>query len=133
MHLTKERPPTFVAVLFSRGMSGSDMATAANLKDVKVLSFEELLSLGNKEDFQPVSKNSQSTATLVYTSGTTAQPKGAMLSHSNLLYHVAFNTFGKNKDPLLNDVFLSILPVRSISTRSINILPIEHTLSINTL
>ena len=102
------------------------MAAAAKLTNVKVLSFEELLSLGNKEEFKPVTKNSQSTATLVYTSGTTAQPKGAMLSHSNLLYHISYNTFGKNKDPLLNDVFLSILPVRSINT------PCQYTSSINT-
>lgn len=114
----KSRPPAFIVVLFSRGMTGAELAASANLRDVKVLSFEEFISMGTKDDYQPVVRDPQATATLVYTSGTTAYPKGAMLSHSNLLYQVTANTFGTRSDPMLGDIFLSILPVWHIFERS---------------
>jgi long-chain acyl-CoA synthetase len=119
----RERPPAFVVVLFSRDMTGPELAAATCLRGmpgVKVLSFEELLAAGYaaKDEFQPPPRNPESTATLVYTSGTTANPKGAMLSHKNLLYQVLSNTFGQRVDPTPGDVFLSILPVWHIFERS---------------
>ena len=39
-------------------------------------------------DFSPVGVSSESLASLLYTSGTTADPKGVMLTHANLLGEV---------------------------------------------
>ena len=59
-------------------------------------------------------------ATLVYTSGTTARPKGVMLSHKNLI----FNT-GKTIDQFYTDTseqILSYLPLSHVAEQEITII-----------
>ncbi len=56
-------------------------------------------------------------ATLVYTSGTTGNPKGVMLSHRSILWNAcAVASFNR---PTENDVFLSILPLAHAFERTL--------------
>ena len=54
-------------------------------------------------------------ATVIHTSGTTANPKGAMLSHGNLLYN--YEAASQVVDFYETDVFLSFLPLSHIYGR----------------
>jgi len=56
--------------------------------DEKNFGFEEALAL--KGDTEYISRALEDTAVLVYTSGTTGKPKGAMLSNKNLLSNIEF-------------------------------------------
>ncbi|WP_203245917.1 fatty acid--CoA ligase family protein [Sporosarcina beigongshangi] len=49
----------------------------------KVLSFTQLIATG-KPNVKPVAVDENETAVILYTSGTTGRPKGAMLTHGNL-------------------------------------------------
>lgn len=70
--------------------------------------FTQLMELGAGQPYQPVTRNLDDLATLIYTSGTTGKPKGAMLSHRNLLHQVR-NLYSRIKvNP--GDHILSILP-----------------------
>jgi long-chain acyl-CoA synthetase len=93
---------------------------------LKVLNFSQVMELGAGRPLQPVSQNRNSLATLIYTSGTTGKPKGAMLSHGNLLHQV--ETLGAVVQPasgLINSPahqetrILSILPTWHAYERSI--------------
>ncbi|TVQ52147.1 MAG: long-chain fatty acid--CoA ligase [Spirulina sp. DLM2.Bin59] len=74
----------------------------------KLLNFSQLLALGKETALSPVPLTKSDLATLLYTSGTTGQPKGVMLTHGNLLHQVV----GAQTviQPTPGDRVLSILP-----------------------
>lgn len=81
-----------------------------------VLWFYDVIASGKsdalKEEFKKRFQNinSEDLATIIYTSGTTGDPKGVMLTHSNLLSitDAAFQAF---KDEISEEVMLSFLPL----------------------
>jgi long-chain acyl-CoA synthetase len=76
---------------------------------IPVVNFSQLLSRGEDITLKnPVHAQAETLATLLYTSGTTGQPKGVMLTHGNLLHQI--NAITEIIQPEIGDCFLSILP-----------------------
>jgi long-chain acyl-CoA synthetase len=59
--------------------------------------------------------NPKDIATLIYTSGTTGEPKGVMLTHSNIISNVI--DAGEKYDFSIRDISLSVLPLTHIFER----------------
>jgi long-chain acyl-CoA synthetase len=114
----RERCPDLVKVFVF------DMEGLADFTDPMVMSFDELLQLGRDYDkANPTlweklvdSSKAEELALLVYTSGTTGPPKGAMLSHRNVIFQL------KNADafiPLEKDgEQLAFLPLCHVAERT---------------
>jgi long-chain acyl-CoA synthetase len=93
--------PISLIILLSDEVSDLDIS-------IKLVNFTQTIDLGRSADFTPVALKPTDLATLIYTSGTSGNPKGVMLSHGNLLHQI--NTCGTviPADPGLE--VLSILP-----------------------
>ena len=77
---------------------------------LKVLRVEELFSLtSNFQLPSPPTRSESDLAVIIYTSGTTGKPKGAMLSHGNLLHNVESCRIVLESVP--DDSFAVILPL----------------------
>ncbi|KAL3144719.1 hypothetical protein ABBQ38_001843 [Trebouxia sp. C0009 RCD-2024] len=85
-----------------------------------VLSYAEVADKGRQNltgfEANPVHISGSDLATLVYTSGTTGNPKGVMLTHSNLLYQL--NNLSHFLQPSPGESSLSLLPPWHIYERS---------------
>jgi long-chain acyl-CoA synthetase len=70
--------------------------------------------------FKPVPANNEDLASLLYTSGTTADPKGVMLTHANILGEVeaVFNWVDLGPD----DALLGVLPLFHVLAQMANLL-----------
>jgi long-chain acyl-CoA synthetase len=67
-------------------------------------------------------------ATLIYTSGTTGEPKGVMLTHTNIISNVS--DAGEKYDFSVHDVCLSVLPLTHVFERSAMYLYIFNGMSV---
>ena len=94
-----------------------DMEGLHHFSDPMVISFDDLLEMGRnfeKENPGALEKRYQQVgpddlAVLIYTSGTTGPPKGAMLTHNNLLW--MSQAMGQVAPVREDDEFLSFLPL----------------------
>ena len=101
-----------------------DMEGLRDFRDAQVISFDDFLELGRayeqqhpgvwEEGVQQAKPNDL--AILIYTSGTTGPPKGAMISHANILFQIVN---GEELFPMgANDQQLSFLPLCHIAERT---------------
>jgi long-chain acyl-CoA synthetase len=103
-----------------------DMEGLRRFQDPMVMSFEELLEIGRAVDaadpglLQALVQATQpdDTAFLIYTSGTTGPPKGAMISHNNILG--GLDGFFKVFPGYLTDEILTFLPLCHIAERGVS-------------
>eukprot|EP00197_Chlamydomonas_leiostraca_P002909 CAMPEP_0202857292 /NCGR_PEP_ID=MMETSP1391-20130828/295_1 /ASSEMBLY_ACC=CAM_ASM_000867 /TAXON_ID=1034604 /ORGANISM="Chlamydomonas leiostraca, Strain SAG 11-49" /LENGTH=690 /DNA_ID=CAMNT_0049536077 /DNA_START=146 /DNA_END=2218 /DNA_ORIENTATION=- len=77
-------PSIRVLVVWGQGASGR-LPEAPQGSNCRIVSLEQVESLGRRHPRAHVPPKPSDTATLCYTSGTTGVPKGAVLSHNNLI------------------------------------------------
>jgi long-chain acyl-CoA synthetase len=115
-----------------------DMEGLHNFKDEQVMPFGDLLALGTAYerdhpgawDGMAELAKPNDLAILVYTSGTTGPPKGAMLSHSNILFQLGYPTFITRLGE--GDEQLSFLPLCHIAERTFSVFsPLESGATVN--
>lgn len=83
----------------------------------KLLSFEDVVKLGEKSPKKHNPPKSSDLSTIMYTSGTTGDPKGVMITHGNLI--ATFSGLEPKLDMLCHsgDLYLSYLPLAHIFER----------------
>jgi long-chain acyl-CoA synthetase len=104
-----------------------DMDGLHGFRDAQVMPFEALLELGARHErdhpgaFDPLVETAkpEDLAILVYTSGTTGPPKGAMLSHRNILFQLGYADF--ITEPREGDQQLSFLPLAHVAERTFSV------------
>ncbi|RPH83992.1 MAG: long-chain fatty acid--CoA ligase, partial [Candidatus Rokuibacteriota bacterium] len=104
-----------------------DMDGLHGFRDEQVMPFEALLGLGARHEGEHPGAwdalvelpKPDDLAILVYTSGTTGPPKGAMLSHRNILFQLGYADF--LAEPREGDQQLSFLPLSHVAERTFSV------------
>ncbi len=101
-----------------------DMEGLADFSDPQVMSFEDLLAAGEGDDAlweaEVAMAQPGDGAVLIYTSGTTGAPKGALMSHGNMIYQVSKSETLIDLSPA--DQLLSFLPLCHIAERKFSVM-----------
>ena len=120
----KENIPSLKTLISFDPVDSETEDNAAGL-GVSILYFASLIAMGQKRENMKIGGaeaemdkgDSEELATIIFTSGTTGEPKGVMLSHRNFLCQLPhFILFFELKP---GDIFLSMLPVWHVYERLI--------------
>lgn len=117
MHLLNSKSNVEHLVIFDD--ISEEVRTRAEELNVKVYLLSEALEIGSQNLKRPVPPNPKDLATICYTSGTTGTPKGAMITHNNIV------SIGSSMYLNLENVFDS--KTRS-ELRYLSYLPLAHML-----
>ena len=112
-----ELPDLQRVFVFDRG-EGLDHDFVGDLDDLDALSAEELAEHPSVLEDRARAIHADDLATIVYTSGTTGRPKGAMLTHGNVAANIDNITSVVPIGP--DDRFLSFLPLSHIAERTVS-------------
>ncbi|TMW97583.1 hypothetical protein EJD97_005283, partial [Solanum chilense] len=100
---------------------------------VSLYSWDEFLQVGSKNQYDLPLKEKTDICTIMYTSGTTGEPKGVMISNNSIVTLIAgVKRFleSVNEALTMSDVYLSYLPLAHIFDRAIEECFIRHGASI---
>ncbi|XP_015058188.1 long chain acyl-CoA synthetase 4-like [Solanum pennellii] len=112
----------FLKSLISFGKVTQEQKDMAGNFDLKLYSWDEFLLLGMQEKIDLPAKKKTDICTIMYTSGTTGDPKGVMISNESILSLISgvnhhMETVGEEFTD--KDVYLSYLPLAHIFDRVI--------------
>ncbi|KAI9217240.1 hypothetical protein BC828DRAFT_361263, partial [Blastocladiella britannica] len=112
------------------GTPNADDLGAAAALDVELVSFTDLEALGAEHPSDPSPATHDSIAVICYTSGTTGKPKGAMITHRNIISctHSASVSLDAGTFPKIaaGDTHLSYLPLAHSFEMYIQFIVLEH-------
>jgi len=111
-------PSPFLKQLICIKPVSSSTVELASKKGIKVWSLEEVEQLGATTAHKEMPPTPDDLATICYTSGTTGNPKGVMLTHENIVADVGATLLqlGDQK-PNCSDVMISFLPLAHMLER----------------
>ncbi|KAK6137291.1 hypothetical protein DH2020_028963 [Rehmannia glutinosa] len=124
---------THLKTIVSFGKVNSQQKEEAEKFGVAIYSWDEFLSLGENKHYDLPVKKKTDICTIMYTSGTTGDPKGVMISNNSIVTLIAGVKCllgSVNESLTVNDVYLSYLPLAHIFDRVIEECFINHGASI---
>jgi len=122
--LAKDCPRLKNIILFESDITEEERSASKNV-GLTLYSFAEIEASGSNKPHEPIPPKPDDLAIIMYTSGTTQQPKGVLITHNNLV-----STVGGVLEtvPALNsdDVYLSYLPLAHILERTVLTTVLSH-------
>lgn len=112
-----EKTPGLKQIITTVKVSDDTKEKAENHK-IQLYLFSEIEELGKTDPFEPLPPKPEDLATVCYTSGTTGDPKGVMLTHKNIITDVCASVYQLGEfAPNCNDVMMSFLPLAHMFER----------------
>ncbi|CAL8264333.1 unnamed protein product [Lota lota] len=108
--------------------ASSQLLSRARQAGIQILSLQEMEAIGAANHHQPIPPRPEDMAIICFTSGTTGNPKGAMLTHGNLVSNCsAFIGITNAVTPCTSsDVHMSYLPLAHMFERVVEGLMLVH-------
>ncbi|GMH00425.1 hypothetical protein Nepgr_002264 [Nepenthes gracilis] len=110
----------YLKTLVSFGNVTTEQQEAAKRFGLVMYSWDEFLLLGTTQQCDIPAKRKTDICTIMYTSGTTSEPKGVMISHETIVTVVSgvnYSLESINEELRESDVYLSYLPLAHIFDR----------------
>ncbi|XP_031255842.1 long chain acyl-CoA synthetase 4-like [Pistacia vera] len=115
--------------IVSFGKATPEQREEVEKNGLAMYSWEEFLQLGENKQFDLPEKKKSDICTIMYTSGTTGDPKGVMISNESIVHFIAGVKLvleSVNEKLTADDVYLSYLPLAHIFDRAIEEFFIAH-------
>ncbi|KFQ05826.1 ACSL1 ligase, partial [Haliaeetus albicilla] len=102
---------------------GMDLVERGKKCGVEVFSMREIEELGRAHRQKPMPPKPEDLAVICFTSGTTGNPKGAMITHQNIVSNASafVKTTEKTLMPSSDDVLISFLPLAHMFERVVEV------------
>ncbi|NXN72470.1 ACSL1 ligase, partial [Himantopus himantopus] len=102
---------------------GADLVERGKKCGVEVFSMREIEELGRAHRQKPIPPKPEDLAVICFTSGTTGNPKGAMITHQNIVSNASafVKTTEKTFVPSSDDVLISFLPLAHMFERVVEV------------
>ncbi|XP_037753553.1 long-chain-fatty-acid--CoA ligase 1 isoform X1 [Chelonia mydas] len=106
----------------------SDLVERGKKRGVDILSLRELEEVGRAHRRKPVPPSPEDLAVICFTSGTTGNPKGAMITHQNIVSNASAFLKATEKAiiPATEDVLISFLPLAHMFERIVECVILCH-------